>query len=372
MAISLATFTADSRNNNFNLVRFIAALLVLVTHSFALVSGSSDAEPMKATLGMTWGTVAVDVFFITSGFLITSSYLSRNNIIAFGWARVLRIYPALLVAMLFCVFGVGAWFTTNSLSEYLQHPQTYKYLVKNSILFFGVEYRLPGVFLDVPYKYAVNGSLWTLPYEVKMYAILAFILSFVAYSGRWLKFISVRNSILLIGIISIGINFFNHFQVVLPIKFVRLFSMFFVGAMFYIWRDKIYLSTKWFLLLFSILLVSSVNRDMFFVFYCLALPFLVFYLSYVPTGKIRKFNNYGDYSYGLYIYAFPVQQSIAAILPNVSVLAMIVISFLVTFILSIFSWHIIEKRFLKMKNSYVFIEKFLQRIGLKKQTTSTN
>ena len=368
MANLLSTYT-DSRDNNFNLVRFVAALLVLFSHSFALALGSGDAEPLRLTIGMTWGTIAVDVFFITSGFLITSSYLSRGNIIAFGWARVLRIYPALVVAMLFCVFVVGAYFTTNSLSEYFQNPQIYKYFVKNSILFFGVEFKLPGVFMGVPYKEAINGSLWTLPYEVKMYVILAVTLGLIGYVSRLIKFVSVRSTILFIGISSIGIHIVNHFQVVLPIDFVRLFSMFFVGAMFYFCRDKIYLSTKWTLFLLSILLVSSINKDIFFVVYCLTLPFLIFYVSYVPGGKIRKFNNYGDYSYGMYIYAFPVQQSIAEVLPNVSVSTMIVISFLATFILSIFSWHIIEKNFLKMKGSYVFIEEYLQRIRFTRHFT---
>jgi peptidoglycan/LPS O-acetylase OafA/YrhL len=368
MATLLSTYTS-SRDNNFNLVRFIAASLVLFSHSFALALGSGDAEPLRSTIGMTWGSIAVDVFFITSGFLITSSYFSRNNIIAFVWARMLRIYPALIVAILFCVFGVGALFTTNSLIEYLQNPQTYKYLVKNSTLFFGVEYRLPGVFLDVPYKGAVNGSLWTLPYELKMYAILAFTMAIIVYIGRWMKFISVRNTILFIGVFSIGIHLFNHFQVVLSEKFVRLFSMFFVGAMFFIWRDKIYLSTKWILFFLTLLFVSSINKDIFFVIYCLTLPFLVFYASYVPSGRIRKFNNYGDYSYGMYIYAFPVQQSIAEILPNVTVPTMIVTSFLATLILSMLSWHIVEKRFLKMKESHVYIEDIVQSIVLTRRFT---
>jgi peptidoglycan/LPS O-acetylase OafA/YrhL len=364
MANLLSTYTA-SRDNNFNLVRFMAASLVLFSHSFALALGSGDAEPLRSTIGMTWGTIAVDVFFITSGFLITKSYLSSNNIIAFWWARILRIYPALIVAILFCVFCVGTWFTTNSLNEYLQDPQTYKYLIKNSTLFFGIEFDLPGVFMNTPYKEAVNGSLWTLPYEVKMYVILAFTLGLAVRISRWVKFASIRNTILFIAILSTSIHIANHFQPILSIKSTRLFSLFFVGAVFYLCRDKIYLSTKWTLFLLPLLLVSSVNKDVFFVIYSLSLPFIIFYISYVPAGEIRKFNKFGDYSYGIYIYAFPVQQSIAATLPNVSVPVMIALSFLITFLLSMLSWHLIEKRFLKMKDSYVFIGTFVRYIGLK-------
>lgn len=368
MSHLLSTYTT-SRDNNFNLIRAIAASLVLFSHSFALALGSSDFEPLRSTIGMTWGMIAVDIFFVSSGFLITSSYISKNNIIAFVWARVLRIYPALIVATLFCVFIVGLWFTDHTLNEYLSSQQTLKHLIKNSILFFGVDYRLPGVFMDVPYKEAVNGSLWTLPYEVKMYAILALIFATVSYLEPRKKLISVKNAILAMGLISIAANVFNHFHPILPQNFIRLFSMFFVGAAFYVWQDKIRLSPKYIVIGLPLLILSSFNKDVFFVLYCLLLPFIIFYLAYVPSGLVRNFNKFGDYSYGIYIYAFPVQQSIAATVPSVSVPAMIVLSFTFTLVLAMISWHVIEKRFLKMKNSYKHIENFIQRNWLTKRFT---
>jgi peptidoglycan/LPS O-acetylase OafA/YrhL len=354
----------NGRDNNFNFIRFVAASLVLFTHSYALATGSSQAEPLRATIGMTWGSIAVDIFFVTSGFLITGSYFARNNLLAFVWARVLRIYPALVAAILFCVFVVGIIFTTLSLSDYLSSTQTHRYFLKNITLFFGVDHHLPGVFTEVPFKGAVNGSLWTLPYEVKMYAILALLLSVISYLGKRLKFITVRKMILFIAIFSIGLNIFNHFQVVLPIKFVHLFSMFFVGAAYYVWRDRIVLSLSWALITLSLLLLSSIDKDIFFILFCFVLPYLVFYAAYLPAGEIRNFNKYGDYSYGIYIYAFPVQQSLAQMIPNITVSTMIALSFMVTLIFAFLSWHLIEKRFLKMKQGYVVIESFIQTIGL--------
>ena len=362
MSNLLSAYTT-SRDNNFNLIRAIAASLVLFSHSFAIALGSGDFEPLRSTIGMTWGDIAVDIFFVTSGFLITSSYFSRNNIIAFVWARVLRIYPALIVAMLFCVFVVGLWHTRNSLTEYVSSQQTLKYLVKNSVLFFDVEFKLPGVFLDVPYKEVVNGSLWTLPYEVKMYAMLALILVFASYLSRRWKIVSVKNAVLLVGVVSVSVHIFNHFQPILPREFVRLFSMFFVGVAFYVWRDRVRLSSGVIVVGLPLLILSSFSKDVFFVLYCLLLPFLVFYLAYVPSGGVRNFNKLGDYSYGIYIYAFPVQQSIAATVPNVSVPTMIVLSFVFTLVLAMISWHVVEKRFLKMKGSYVYIENVIRNIN---------
>lgn len=143
--MKLSYFT-QGRDNNFNLIRFIASLSVLITHSFALALGTPGAEPFRKSLGMTIGEISVDVFFITSGFLVTASLLYRKNTIEFIWARFLRIFPALLVMLLLTVLVVGPVFTTLPLSNYLTHKDTFRYFAKCLTLFFGVEYTLPGVF----------------------------------------------------------------------------------------------------------------------------------------------------------------------------------------------------------------------------------
>ena len=359
MTTVLSKYTKN-RDNNFNLLRFIAASLVLYSHSFALVTGTGDAEPLRNSIGMTFGIISVDVFFITSGFLIAGSFFGRNNIIAFVWARVLRIFPALIVAVAFCTFAIGLFFTTELASEYLSNKQTYRYFLKNITLFFGVEYNLPGVFANTPHKYAVNGSIWTLPYEVEMYAYLAIIGSILIYFQKWFSNNYLKTIFLCIAVIAVSGNIANHFHPFISDKFIRLFSLFFTGTAFYIWRDSIYLSLKFFLLLIIPLSFSIVEKEVFFVIYSLSIAYLIFYIAYVPAGIIRNFNKVGDYSYGIYIYAYPVQQSIAALIPNVSIPMMIALSFFVTFILSFLSWHLIEKKALKMKNRYVVFEKLLK------------
>lgn len=361
MSRLLSTY-AVGRDNNFNLVRFIAAFLVLYSHSFAIVTGSGAAEPLRSTLGMTWGGVAVDIFFITSGFLVTGSYLSRNNFLSFAWARILRIYPALIVAVLFCVLVVGLSFTTVSIWKYLTDWQTVMFFLKNITLFFGIEYDLPGVFYNLPMKIAVNGSLWTLPYEVKMYVILAvFLYVFIYVRGRFGNDY-IKPCLLFVAIAAVFANIINHLYPFVSVIFLHLFSMFVAGSACYIYKNRIYLSSKLFLTIIILLLAASFYPKLFLLIYVLSLPYLVLYISYVPSGVVREFNKVGDYSYGIYIYAFPVQQSMAALIPDISIATMILTSFTLTLFLSVLSWHLIEKRFLEMKNSSFIFEYYKKKM----------
>ncbi|WP_347987330.1 acyltransferase [Methylomonas sp. AM2-LC] len=341
------------RDNNYNLIRIFAAFAVLVTHSFALAIGSADAEPFRETLGgKTIGSIAVDIFFLTSGFLVTASLLARQSAVEFVWARVLRIFPALLVMLLLTIFALGLYFSTLPIHSYLANPNTYKYFLKCISLFFGVEYNLPGVFESNPYKYAVNGSLWTLPYEVKMYAILAVIWMLFRFTPKFrtkiFKFTIISGAILA-GLVIMLL----HFEIVTGMtkydKFLKLFFMFFSGATFFILREHITLSHSVFNVFFVALILSLLNKQIFFVVYMITLPYILFYAAYIPAGFIREYNKLGDYSYGVYIYAFPIQQSIAAIVPNISVLSMLIISSVITLVLAILSWHLLEKNALKLK-----------------------
>ena len=141
--------------------------------------------------------------------------------------------------------------------------------------------------------------------------------------------------------------------------------MFFVGATIYAWKDKIYLSSSLMFILTFLLLFSAFNKDSFYITYYLTLPYITLYLAYVPSGQIRKFNKYGDYSYGIYIYAFPIQQSLAQIIPKISVSLMTLLTFILTIILAALSWHLIENRFLKFKGSYIIFEKYIKKLRLK-------
>ena len=349
--MKLSNFTQGGRDNNFNLIRVIAALAVLISHSFPLAIGTGAAEPFGQILGMSMGGIAVDIFFITSGFLVTASLLTRQSIIEFIWARVLRIFPALLIMLILTVFGLGAFFTSLPLPSYLVDSGVYNYFLKCATLVSGVGKSLPGVFDNNPFKNSFNGSLWTIHYEVAMYAILAVIwVTFRTIERRANLFqLTIVTCSLVAGILVIAFHFY------IPtgskiLTILKLFFMFFSGAAFYVLKEHIPLSRRLFwLCVFTLLASIIINKDAFFVVYVLTIAYVLFYVAYVPSGLIRKYNLAGDYSYGIYIYAFPIQQSVAELFPGVSVLSMISISAPAALLLAALSWHFVERRALGLK-----------------------
>jgi len=340
---------AQGRDNNLNLVRVAAALAVLLTHSFALALGSPAAEPLRAALGMSLGDIAVDVFFVASGFLVANSLLTNQDATGFVCARLLRIFPALLVMLALTVFGLGLALTTMSAAEYLTSRETWRYLLRGATLIAGVSYTLPGVFEHNPYPAAVNGSLWTLPHEVRMYALLL---------GAWLLVRVIARSAperpfkrLLVaatccaGVALLALDIAGRPEG----HFLHLFYMFFGGASARILANRIVLRTHYAALAASVLLVCALHPVLFRATYYLVLPYLVLYLAYVPAGAVRYYNRLGDYSYGIYIFAFPVQQALLALVPRLSVAGLAAASAVLTLLLAVPSWVLLERPALNLK-----------------------
>jgi peptidoglycan/LPS O-acetylase OafA/YrhL len=155
-------------------------------------------------------------------------------------------------------------------------------------------------------------------------------------------------------------------------QFIMLFFMFFSGAAFYVLKEHITLSRPCFWLCVVALLSSAiVNIQAFFVVYVLTFAYTVLYVAYMPSGLVRKYNQVGDYSYGVYIYAFPVQQSVAALVPGVSVLSLLVLSVFPTFLFAVMSWHLLERRALGLKGLYVAYTRRILTYGLIGASTRT-
>lgn len=140
---------ASRRNNNFNLIRMLAATAVLMSHSYPLALGHDAVEPLSDWIGLSLGELAVITFFCVSGFFISLSRDRAGSTVDFSTARFLRIYPGLTLVLLLSAFLIGPLFTTLSASEYFRSGETYGYLTHNLTLF-SMKFQLPGVFENTP------------------------------------------------------------------------------------------------------------------------------------------------------------------------------------------------------------------------------
>jgi peptidoglycan/LPS O-acetylase OafA/YrhL len=338
----------ESRKNNFDIIRFFAAVLVIFSHSYPLTMGHDKLEPlMKLTNNQTgFGHLSVIIFFIISGFLITQSFDKSQNLLHYSKARILRIFPALIVLLLLTVFVLGPLLTTLSLGEYFTNFDTWKYLILN-ISLIGVQYDLPGVFENNIFPTSVNGSLWTLWFEFFFYIIVAFL-------GA-LKILNKK--VVLVAFISCLVFSFvepvfnGNFLFGFLFKYVSLFIYFGAGMLFYLFRNEIKIDFR--LALFSIINIIIWTYLGYFDY---AFPifgtYLIFYISLQTKISFHNFTKHGDFSYGLYIFAFPIQQIVTLSFDNqLTPIGNFLFSFPISLILSILSWHLIEKKALMLKKT---------------------
>ena len=136
-----------------------------------------------------------------------------------------------------------------------------------------------------------------------------------------------------------------------PSALIRLVPMFFAGSAIYLLKDRIRLSGRLAISACLILILSAINRDLFFLAYSICMPYLVFCFAYLPDGRIRSYNKLGDYSYGIYVYAFMIQQCVTASIPGVAVSTLVALSAAFTAVVAVLSWHCVEKPALAHKTT---------------------
>jgi peptidoglycan/LPS O-acetylase OafA/YrhL len=226
---------------------------------------------------------------------------------------------------------------------------TYRYFARCATLLAGVEYQLPGVFERNPYRAVVNGSLWTMPFEIRMYAILV-LLGAVFGLLRATRARTFELCLVVLAVMAGASLLYLHFERPVENAFLRLFFMFFSGSAYFVLRDRISISLPTSAaLLLAVVGTAWIGRDIFFVAYVLTLAYIILGFAYCRSEWAGKYNRLGDYSYGVYIYAFPVQQTVLALRPNTTVSELLCLSAPVTLTLAICSWHWIERHALAQK-----------------------
>ncbi|MBS0232370.1 MAG: acyltransferase [Proteobacteria bacterium] len=330
--------------NNFQALRWIAACSVILAHAYGL----RDFQGIYTHFtGLDLGWTAVVMFFTISGYLINAS-AHRRPAPEFWQARFLRIFPGLIVCTTVTAVVVAA-FSTLSFSAYFTNHQTLRYIFGSGTLL-ATEYSLPGAFQGNVVKYA-NGSLWTLRYEVASYFTL-FVVNVVSHRAG----INAAGAIIACGFAcAIGYalpTVLEHPILVQASNFLTLFIPFSIGA----WFQASKRSAPNFLavLVTLVLAVALAHSSVDTIFAAASISFLTLWMAFRANGALRKLDALPDYSYGIYIYAYPIQQMTIVLLPGWAPLAQAIVSFLVTLLPASLSWHFIEKPAMALKSVRLF------------------
>lgn len=338
--------------NSFNLLRLMAAIGVIITHSYALLGLPEKDWLTQMTNGLlSFSRLGVYIFFVISGFLVANSLWNSSSLKSFFWKRFLRIFPALAVVLFLATFVLGPIVTTSTTKEYFSQPGTYHYFV-GGLSLYDTQYSLSGVFKSNP-RTGVNGSLWTLPYEWTCYALLACLM----IPLRKHRLFGTTLTILVL----MGLRFLvGRYQIFQVIDFLKLDSrqLLFFGSLFFSGALGLelrkYLKFRLiviFVLALALGYLSYINKNLSFYLILPIIPYITLSLAGAPLPQkiLTRFSSI-DYSYGLYIYAYPVGQILVSCFHKyLSVPSLIVLTTLFTLPLAMLSWYLIEKPFLKLK-----------------------
>ena len=339
----------DKPGNNLDAIRLAFAILVILTHAWPTGKGEILQEPMMqlTRLQVGFGGIAVGGFFIISGFLITNSFLRSRSLWTYLKKRVARIYPGFIVCMIVCATIVVP----------LSHAHfTHQGVLRNVAGFLATTFALrefgyTGAFPSSHIHY-INGSMWTVSNEFYCYLLVP-VLGLVG---------ALRKRVVLLGMFVMSTALvevlpvlaqtthlgtgLGHFRDSIPGHF-QLLNMFLAGMAFFVYREKIPHKTSLALVSLCMLVIASRIPHTWYATFGVAGSYLIFWIGFHPRIRFNHAARHGDFSYGVYLYAFPIQMLLTQAFggdlnPWLNFLMATPLSVLA----AVASWHGVEKWFL--------------------------
>jgi peptidoglycan/LPS O-acetylase OafA/YrhL len=333
-------------HNNLTALRWFAACLVLYGHAFVFLG-------LPEPLFLQWapmGPLGVYIFFAISGYLVAQSWQRDPSVPRFLAKRILRIFPGLLVCTLLSVLVLGPWLTTLDMATYWRNEHTRGYFTNMALY---MTYHLPGVFAQNKLPHAVNGSLWSLPVEFFMYLLLALLGVFSALLqkpkwGQWLTASVTLGFMALVLLWALpATEALVYYRT--DLRQIPLCGVYFmVGVCLYQFQLQKYFTLSNVVLAVVLWLCLAKDMQLFVMASWLVLPFVVLAFGLSRHSWLSRWHQ-RDYSYGIYIYAFPVQQTLVSFWPQMPLWAYLLSTFVTTVALAAMSWHLVEKPALKLK-----------------------
>ena len=338
-----------SHKNNFDFLRLFFAALVVVHHCYPL-SGASEQDPLfyftDGKVSLTY--IGVRGFFIISGYLIFQSLVRSKDLIDYFVKRFLRIYPALIVVLFFTVF-VCVFAYNGSVIDYFSSLKTWSYAFLNITMVKG-QSLIPGVFENNPFKQVINGSLWTIAYEMSMYFFIA-PLFFLRKSSKKVMLIAVLLMLLVLAIARVFfIEELHEIRIILMMDFwVNFAILFMIGALLSLieiekmpYRIPVIFAA-------SIILILCLPIENFEYIQYFLLPIIIILAGLTYHKSLSSITEkIGDISYGTYIYGFILQQLVMYFFA-LNTLELLIVSLPLTLFFGWLSWHLVEKHALSKK-----------------------
>ena len=334
------------KNNNFDFLRFLFAVFVVISHSYPLSGGNESSQWIYQISNgqLVLARIGLDGFFIISGYFIFQSLQRSKTLFSYYKKRFLRLFPALFVVLLISTLLLP--FVYEGVKPILENPQVFTYIPYNMSLY-NFQPVIEGVFDDNPY-HAINGSLWTIRYEFSLYIAIS------------LLFFFRKNEIIKKGLIFITFlclmvlyNFFltryagSSIFGMVGYEILDLGTFFVCGSLLAaINFEK--LIKYWMLPLALLIVLLSINYDFYSTVKHIVLPIIVLTLGFRSLPFFSTFGKIGDMSYGIYIYSFPIQQTLMFFF-NLNTDQLIIYSLLASIVFGYLSWHLIEKKALRYK-----------------------
>lgn len=356
--------THPLRKNNFDLLRLFLALVVIFSHSYVIFYGTNkDVEPYMRINNNTsdFGSVAVNWFFIISGFLITGSFKNSSSLKDYLTKRILRIVPGFTIAFLLSIFLFGALGSLKGADVYENIKQYFSTAgLKNNVMRLATlqDPKSSAGYEGIPLPKLSNSPLWTIQFEFICYLFVPIIALMNVYKTKWITvaLFIVAYTLMLSqkfgDFFPINPNYKSNFLGD-PCYLPRFFTYFLSGACFFIFKDRIPRHTGFIILSLVLVLCASFQGKMIHIVMPVAGSYILFYIAFHPTFNYSKFAANGDFSYGTYLYAWPIQQLIMYYFSdNIHPITLFIFASILTLGMAFLSWHFIEKRFLRLKNKY--------------------
>ena len=332
----------------FDFLRLWLALSVVLFHSVQLTRGKQWVMEHSAGPVDIYVSFIIPAFFALSGFLVASSMLRLGKVQIFLLFRAFRIFPALLVEITLSALILGPIVTVLPLGDYFQAPEFHRYFTNVVGI---IRFQLPGVFLDNPVPGIVNGQLWTIPGELQCYIALAILMILGVSTRRWLMlavFLAAAT-----GECAIGLLPGRHYTPATLQALEALVLSFLAGNALYLIRDLVPMRGWLFLLAIAGCVVAWLVPILALLLGTASVSYVVAYLGLCRIPRVPVLQR-GDYSYGIYLYSFPLQQAAVWAFPalrewywNLLLGGLPAIGF------AMLSWHFLEKPALGLRKLFL-------------------